>query len=126
MRPSTDWSPTLPARTLVATGAAILLVVALLAWLQERVGLGVPLPLGSAFLTVYLAVAIVHLEAAFILLIVAACFSIEQAVPGTGGALQVPTEPMLLVTLGIGRASVPSETDRTTYVYFSPNLKLRS
>src|SRR6185436_5028015 len=29
-------------------------------------------------------------------------------------------------TLSTGLASVPRETDRTTYVYFSPHLKFRS
>jgi O-antigen ligase len=54
--------------------------------------------LGAGILA-YAVLCAVDLEAAFILILVVVPFSVEMHIPGTGSALQVPTEPMLFVAL---------------------------
>lgn len=83
-------------------GIGVLLIglLVLLGVLEARLGGTLPVALGVAALIVYAALCFFHLTSAMLLLVAVAPFSLERAVPGTGSALQLPTEPMLFLALG--------------------------
>lgn len=59
-----------------------------------------PLALVVATLTVYAGLCALNLEAAFAVVLALTPFSVELGFRGAGGALQIPTEPMLFLALG--------------------------
>lgn len=61
-----------------------------------------PFPVATilAGLLVFAGLCAVNLEIAFAVILALTPFSVEMRLPGAGAALQVPTEPMLLVALG--------------------------
>jgi hypothetical protein len=58
-----------------------------------------PLAAAASGILVFALLCVTHLELAFLLILAATPFSMERVIPGTGSALQVPTEPMLFVAL---------------------------
>jgi O-antigen ligase len=71
-----------------------------LGFLEARLGGSLPVALGAAALIVYAALCVLHLTSAMLVLVAVTPFSLERAIPGTGSALQLPTEPMLFLALG--------------------------
>jgi len=78
------------------------LIFAFLALLgRMEAGASTPYPLAAvtSCIVVFALLCVTHLEVAFLLILAATPFSMERVIPGTGSALQVPTEPMLFVAL---------------------------
>jgi O-antigen ligase len=82
-------------------GILIVLLLAICFWAEIATG-GVSLmALLVSGILVYSIVCLVSLEVAFALILAATAFSMEVVFPGTGSALQLPTEPMLFVALAV-------------------------
>jgi putative inorganic carbon (hco3(-)) transporter len=82
-----------------ALAALIVLPILAILLIAEIAGGGKPLALLGAGILVYAFVCIVHLETAFLIILAITPFSAEMVFRGTGGALQIPTEPMLFLAL---------------------------
>jgi putative inorganic carbon (hco3(-)) transporter len=68
---------------------------------RMEAGASPPYPLAAvaAIILVFALLCVTQLEVAFLLILAATPFSMERVIPGTGSALQIPTEPMLFVAL---------------------------
>jgi putative inorganic carbon (HCO3(-)) transporter len=88
-----------------ATREGILLATLIFAFLaflgRMEAGASTPYPLAAvtSCIVVFALLCVTQLEVAFLLVLAATPFSMERVIPGTGSALQVPTEPMLFVAL---------------------------
>lgn len=85
-----------PPRGVVLGLAALLL---LLGVAEARSGGALPVAAGAAALIAYALLCAFHLTGAMLVLAIVTPFSLERQVPGTGSALQLPTEPMLLLAV---------------------------
>jgi O-antigen ligase len=94
-----------PSHTGPATRESVLfatLIFAFLAFLgRMEAGASTPYPLTAvaSCIVVFALLCVARLEVAFLLILAVTPFSTERVIPGTGSALQVPTEPMLFVAL---------------------------
>jgi putative inorganic carbon (HCO3(-)) transporter len=79
--------------------ALLTLILGVLGLLEYRAGGFLPVAALGAGILAYAVLCAADLEAAFILILAVVPFSVEMHIPGTGSALQVPTEPMLFVAL---------------------------
>ena len=84
--------------TLLLAGL-ILTFLAVAGGLEAAASTPYPVTFIAAVILVFALLCVNHLEAAFLLILAATPFSTERLVPGTGSALQVPTEPMLFLAL---------------------------
>lgn len=87
-------------RTRWIGGLALAGYLSLLFVVESAHGTRFPLALIVAGLTVFAGLCALKLEAAFCVVLALTPFSTEMRFPGAGGALQIPTEPMLFLTLG--------------------------
>jgi len=91
-----------PSHRLIAILAvAVTVALFLLGWLEVRSSPPAPLALTVAVMCAFAVLCVIRLEAAFLSLLVLTPFSVQFIVPGTGSALQIPTEPMLFLALGV-------------------------
>lgn len=90
--------PPLERRPGLTNAAAGLLMLALFL-VECRLSGTFPAAILITGLAAYLTLCLVSLESAFLVLVLATPFSRETRIPGTGSALQIPTEPMLLLAI---------------------------
>jgi putative inorganic carbon (HCO3(-)) transporter len=90
-----DWPLRVPATAILLLVPVLLLLLGA----EVRYGGTTPIALPVAGLVMYFALCLVDLPAAFLLLLVVTPFSVQRVFGGSG--LQVPTEPMLFVALGV-------------------------
>ena len=83
----------------ILLAALIFTILAVLGRLEAGASSPYPLATVVSCIVVFALLCVSHLEVAFLLILAATPFSMERAIPGTGSALQVPTEPMLFVAL---------------------------
>jgi len=77
----------------------LLAFIALLGRMESAVLAPYPLALVASGILVFALLCVTQLEVAFLFVLAVVPFSRELVVPGTGNALQMPTEPMLFVAL---------------------------
>jgi O-antigen ligase len=82
-----------------ALAGLLLATIAALGWLEASLSAPLPVAFGVTLLLAFLALCLVSLEGAMLTILAVTPFSIEMVVPGSGSALQVPTEPMIFTIL---------------------------
>ena len=91
----------LPPSLIWILALAVTASLGLLGWLEVQSSTGAPVALTIAMLAAFAVTCVVRLEAAFLCLLILTPFSVQFVIPGTGSALQIPTEPMLFLALGV-------------------------